>query len=304
MTCYFNSGMLLKEQGDTLGCKAHFTSAFRMLDKMRHEVGQKTAAPTATPTANDKVATPVNVPGVTTTAQSQQFQNHPNKELLGLLHALGGRQSGLTVADLFKLYEGDAYLLHVGFSLIIRVAQGLIGFNDSALSIELFEEAMEIMQVLMTNPRPLRAADGLPFELRNKEIMFAVLSGMFLLLLTGQAKDDALHSRIQATVAVSIMIARSRPEYEVHLVMALASKLKMLDLFQAVNPAVTPGIIATADDMMSLYDPEIHSADLVYFYNSDRAGNAFGVVLKTMCMKGHFKDNIKYLDRAKETRSK
>ncbi len=37
MTCYYQSGMLLREQGDPVGCKAHFTEAFRMLEKMRQE---------------------------------------------------------------------------------------------------------------------------------------------------------------------------------------------------------------------------------------------------------------------------
>ena len=254
MISYFKSGMVLNDQGDSQGSLEYFSAALKMLDCMRHDAGIN---------YDDSGATPEDLKTlkVCLLGKPIEFEITP-----GMNKIFCGRNSGLSIHDIFKLFDGDSELLQTAFSLLIRLAQALIGYSGSVLSYRLYEDAMDMMKIVTMYTIELIDRNGQPFDLQDKEMCFSVLSGMFLLLLMDHADDDEMKSKRSAAVEISLIFARSDPTFEVHLVLALQSKLRLLESFLHRDPSVMGDICITAQELMSLYNAEKHSQKLIFFY--------------------------------------
>lgn len=123
MTCYFNSGMLLKELGDSQGCKAHFTSAYRMLDRMRHDAkvkfldGMRVGEPRQeTYVPNFQACAPVDPQSaIPDESQLAQLTN------ASIEYLSSDRNVGMNLSDLHRMFEGSSYLLYIGLSVLVRL---------------------------------------------------------------------------------------------------------------------------------------------------------------------------------------
>jgi hypothetical protein len=227
MTCYYQAGMALKEVGDSAGCKTHLTAAFRMLDKMRHDAGVPfldghRVAPAAASTSGvtsvvqhsfTACARPLAAPSA-----NPSENDIKQMAVQGMEYILCGRNAELRAEDIHKMFEGNSQLLSIGMSVVVRLAQSLIGTGAAEVSYRLFEDCMDITHTLKNVSEPLvDVTDGGEFTIRRKEICFPILSGMFLLLLNNQVQDPHRQGRMVAVVSLAMQLARTSPEYEAHL---------------------------------------------------------------------------------------
>ena len=299
MTCYFNSGMLLKQQGDSQGARGHFTSAYRMMDKMRHEAGVNFLDGTRLTT---QCAAAQHTAMTCKPMHPAAVQNFSEIEKASREYLLGARNVGMKLEDLHKVFEGSSALLYTGMSVLVRLAQALIGPTTAEYSYRMFEDALDIL-VLSHGSNvavKLEDADGGQFFLRNDDIGFPVFSGLFLLLLNNQVVEVDRFQRIVAVISMHMAYAAAKPEYEPHLILAYQNKLRLLESVVYMDAAALPAITTYTNTMWMYYDFEKHSKDLIHYYNSDRTANATSVLLKMLYMQGHFSQCDAYLERIKE----
>eukprot|EP01032_Pedospumella_encystans_P010661 gene10661-12445_t len=302
MTCYFNAGMQLKEQGDSQGAKGHLTSAYRMMDKMRHDAGVNFLDGTrlTTQCAATSFDTLTRVQPYRLSVQNiSEIEQHSREFLL-----LVRRNAGMKLEDLHHIFEGSSAVLHSGLSVLVRLAQSLTGFfHANEFSYRMCEDALDVLVLAHRSNvvTMLQDVDGGPFLLRDDEIGFPVFSGLFVMLLNDLAFEADKYQRMVAAVSLHMAYTSAKPEYELHLILAYQNKIRLLESFMHIDPAAIAPIISYTDTMWTYYNCEKHSKDLIHYYSSDRTGNATSVAVKVLYMQGHFAQSTKYLNLIKET---
>lgn len=300
MTCYFNAGMLLKEQGDSQGAKGHFTTAYRMMDKMRHDAGVTFLDGTRL----TKQCAAVQQDALTCAGlQRPTVQNFSEIEKRSHEYLFGDRNVGMKLEDLHRIFEGSSALLYTALSVLVRLAQALNGPGTAEYSYRMCQDALDVLVLAHRSnvATKLNDVDGGQFLLRNDDIGFPVFSGLFLLLLNDQVYEVDKYQRMVAVVALHIAYAGAKPEYEPHLILAYQNKILLLESFIHMDADAIPPILTYTNTMLMYYDCEKHSKDLVHYYNSDRTGNATSVIVKILYMQGHFVQANRYVNLLKET---
>jgi hypothetical protein len=302
MTCYYHAALILDEQGDGTGARMLLTSAYQMLCRMKVEADVPLPDLMASCKKGDGAQKLFNV-SVTEQVKDllshlESFNQQPREERVSqLLKILVSVESDMTFANVHKVFEGDTALLQVGLSVTVKLAQSLITAGMSGVAWNLLEQVVIVFSVLtLASDTAMPSRDGARFVLEDESVCFAAISGMFLLLLLNEAKDDAQCSRRILTQKLAISLTRSRPEYEVHYLMALLNRLKHLDNYIHLDATAAKRMFPVAKEIMSLYSVEKHSKALVFHYGSDRVINALCCILKVLHMQGRFAESKEYAE--------
>jgi hypothetical protein len=304
MHCYYSAAMVLKGQGDSLTARTHFTAAFRMMDKMRHDAGVQhldghrvatTASTAEAPHLPTCAATNIPIARgpriIATEAEVKQLA------VEGFEYILCGRNLGLSGADVFKMFEGSSETLYLGLSVVVRLAQSLISSGAQELAYRLFEDCLDIIYAVKCTEPPLTDRDGGVFTLRNKDIVFLVLSGMCVLLMDSIIQDPQRHQKLICLVKLSLQFGHGMgADGEVHLIYAYLNKLWLVDHFLPLLPSAAQFVLPFTDLLLALYDREKHNDAILYYYNSNRVGNGVCIAVRLLCMQGRFSEALKYLD--------
>ena len=310
MSCYYRAAMLLRAQGDTHGAKAYFSTAFRMLGAMSQEAGVQSLQSNHIFSARSpKRLTPCLACDALTDQLAKESISEADLTALmagNVEYILSGRNVVLRAADLHRMFEQSSELLYIGLSVVIRMAQALLGQDTADIAYHLFENALDMVHLMRRDQGQMPDVDGGTFALRNMDVCFQVFSGIFLLHINGQAPEVGFERvrRMWTVVAFAAELAKSSPDFEAHKIMALHNKVKLMESCLLQAPQLAEQIVARTEDIHRLYQRDKHSQDLIYFYNSDRVASGTSVAAKVLCLQGRFAAMHKHLEYAHQHSAK
>jgi hypothetical protein len=302
MTCYYHAALILDEQGDGTGARMLLTSAYQMLCRMKVEADVPLPDLMASCSKGDGTYKSFSSASTEELARKLAHLNNLNAEdskslAADLLVILTPSEAGLTFSNVHKVFEGDTTLLQTGLAVTVKLAQSLLTAGMAGVSWNLMEQVLKVASILILEEDfALPARDAGTFQLRDQSVCFLAVSGMFLLLLLNEAKDDLRCSRRVATQELAIVMTRSNPSYEVHYVMALINRIKHLDHYIHVDSAAADQMFPVVKELMQLYSVEKHSKALVFHYGSDRVINALCCIFKMLHMQGRFAEAKPYAE--------
>lgn len=157
MTCYFQSGMLLDAMGALIESRFHLLLAYQMQNALKKDAGVELVEEKQPPKLMELLHDLNNAtknesqPGSSGTSRTVSHQGRRIK-LIDKFQQDKKLASKLVV---YKTFGGDVSLLEVGMNILLRLAQSCLTLdNDTTITAELYEEALE----LMTLTRPLARA--------------------------------------------------------------------------------------------------------------------------------------------------
>lgn len=315
MSCYYRSAMLLDEVGAFEDALMPLTAAYRMLNAMRNDAGvtedfQFAPASFQAIFSHGKVTEEKsNMQALKKSDIVRIFGGDSALLELGLNVLLRLAQSSFTLSDspevTSKLYEDALQLIMLTWNWKDALALNQdLGDKLGLAAGTLDDGPISPQPGHMVSPAKLtrgkthtsEISEVSSFGLQDPSIVFPILAGIAALYRNQQLQDDKQRTKESTLYDLSLVLARTSPDYLPHLICAMCLQRTLLFELGKVKESVT-----MTDGIVSMYNEKVHGPQLIKAYGNNRVPYTIMMHVQLLRILGYLNKSINMMNEVLES---